>query len=224
MPDIPNRTDEERAMAAILLAIFDEKMQQAVWLIGNSSSTLPASFYSGLASDVMQAVQPQLAGLHLEAGQRMAESVGQQLDPARAASEAEAWARKQAEQMARDLAERIQKQVDEILAEQAAGEADVAGVALSLEGVFSEGRADVLATDLTTGAASAGEIGAGRTIEKETGLVLEAIWRIDDSGACEVCYPLDGQSIEVWGDQFPSGPGAHPNCRCYLVWQPKLPW
>jgi hypothetical protein len=224
MPDIPNRADEEKALAAILYALFDEKLQEAVWLIGSPPSGLPSSFYSGLVSDVAQAIQPQLAGLHLEAGQRMAESVGQQLDPTRAASEAEVWARREAEAMAKDLAERVRQQVEEILAEYEAGVAEEAAVVLSLGGVFSEGRAEGLAVDQTTGAASAGEIGAGRTIERETGLILEAVWRIEDANACEVCYSLDGQSIEVWGDQFPGGPGAHPHCRCYLVWQPKLPW
>lgn len=37
-----------------------------------------------------------------------------------------------------------------------------------------------------------------------------------DSSTCPVCRALGGQYEEQWSLQFPKGPPAHPNCRCYL--------
>lgn len=37
---------------------------------------------------------------------------------------------------------------------------------------------------------------------------------------CKICAPLDGHSEKIWGAEFPEGPPAHPNCRCYLHWVP----
>ena len=31
---------------------------------------------------------------------------------------------------------------------------------------------------------------------------------------CEICGPLEGAPESVWSGQFPSGPPAHPRCRC----------
>lgn len=58
---------------------------------------------------------------------------------------------------------------------------------------------------------------------------LVAVWRTDVEriGAngkpipCPICRPLDRQRQEAWADQFPFGPPAHPNCRCYLEYEPE---
>lgn len=38
-----------------------------------------------------------------------------------------------------------------------------------------------------------------------------------DERVCAICRPLHGQGREVYGGRFPSGPPAHPRCRCKLV-------
>lgn len=44
-----------------------------------------------------------------------------------------------------------------------------------------------------------------------------AIWQTErDSRVCKICAPLHGQDQDVWQDEFPFGPPAHPNCRCFL--------
>lgn len=46
---------------------------------------------------------------------------------------------------------------------------------------------------------------------------LTAIWITErDARVCPICSPLNNQRAEAWADKFPSGPPAHPNCRCHL--------
>lgn len=40
------------------------------------------------------------------------------------------------------------------------------------------------------------------------------VWEIEDADACPVCQELDGETDELWGEEYPGGPPAHPNCRC----------
>jgi len=42
-----------------------------------------------------------------------------------------------------------------------------------------------------------------------------------DDRVCPICGPLDSQRYEHWRDSFPSGPPAHPNCRCGLRYDPE---
>ena len=56
---------------------------------------------------------------------------------------------------------------------------------------------------------------------------LTAIWVTERDGrVCPICRPLDGQVDVDWEDQFPNGPPAHPNCRCWLKFEPaeNLAW
>lgn len=37
-----------------------------------------------------------------------------------------------------------------------------------------------------------------------------------DSRTCKICKAMGGTYEEFWSAHFPSGPPAHPNCRCFL--------
>ncbi|TWT30708.1 hypothetical protein [Blastopirellula retiformator] len=42
-------------------------------------------------------------------------------------------------------------------------------------------------------------------------------WQTErDAKVCPICSPLGGANRDTWNQQFPSGPPAHPNCRCYI--------
>jgi len=85
--------------------------------------------------------------------------------------------------------------------------------------IFGDTRANNVGATETTEAASAAEFEAADEYELETGEGLTPIWNCDQ-GACDECLLFDQQGYDVWGGEYPSGPTAHPNCRCYLTWIP----
>ncbi len=120
--------------------------------------------------------------------------------------------------------------------------------------VFSESRALTVGITETTRLISAGEAWAAGSVRRTDagrmvvvdhegrptgeelppgeqlvgGRTLVAFWITERDGkVCPVCSELHGHRAEVWQSQFPSGPPAHPRCRCYLVWRvatlPKIP-
>lgn len=43
------------------------------------------------------------------------------------------------------------------------------------------------------------------------------IWNTsEDDKVCPICRPLNQKPSEEWAEEFPEGPPAHPNCRCWL--------
>lgn len=87
--------------------------------------------------------------------------------------------------------------------------------------IFGESRAQTIAATEVTAAASAGEQAAA-SIATAKGNGLIAVWRTEEDGrVCPICAPLDQEPVEVWENEFPGGPPAHPNCRCSLIWVPE---
>ena len=85
---------------------------------------------------------------------------------------------------------------------------DSAGTALG------PGRVEGEVITQTTVATSAGSEFAATS----AGLVDQRdIWRTEkDAKVCPICRPLDGTARTVWAQKFPSGPPAHPRCRCEI--------
>jgi hypothetical protein len=82
-------------------------------------------------------------------------------------------------------------------------------------------RASAVGVTEVTNAISLGEEAAKDWIETTEGSKLIAIWNIDPrSNVCKICLPLDGKTSAVWGADFPLGPPAHPNCRCFKTFRP----
>lgn len=85
---------------------------------------------------------------------------------------------------------------------------DAAGTALGPSRVEGE------TITQTTVAASAGSEFAATS----AGLVdTRDLWKTERDGkVCEICKPMDGKPRTVWAQKFPSGPPAHPRCRCEI--------
>jgi hypothetical protein len=89
-------------------------------------------------------------------------------------------------------------------------------------GDLDDARAAMIAATEITGSVSAGEAGAAAFLATKGTGKYTAKWRTeDDALVCEICEPLNGASVEVYGDVSPSGPPAHPNCRCWLEYEEK---
>jgi hypothetical protein len=86
--------------------------------------------------------------------------------------------------------------------------------------LFAPDRAATIAVTELTSAVSNVEIAVANRAE-ELGIVQLATWvTAKDDRVCPICAPLDGLGERSWRIDFPSGPPAHINCRCYLHWYP----
>lgn len=70
------------------------------------------------------------------------------------------------------------------------------------------------ATTTVTQTQSDAEHGAANHARRN-GRNIEEVWRTE-LGACKRCAALEGKPKSVWRRDFPSGPPAHPNCRCWI--------
>lgn len=224
MPDIPNRSDEEAALAYLLMTMFQQQQADALSLLGDppDARRIPPTFYDDMRRDLALATAAYLARIHAEAAGRMADQLGFDADAERALEAAEEWSTRRAGELSDQLVARVQAQVSDVIASAQEAEPDqqLAVAALGLATIWTTARAERIAIYETTGAASAGEMDQRDSIEDLYNVEIAATWNTqEDANVCEICEPFNGEPEEVWGHLFPSGPSAHGGCRCYLTWE-----
>jgi len=242
MPDLLDRTEREEETAALLLVLFDDYQTRALELMGDppKAQNVPGYFYDEIQADVAAALIPILAATYAYAGDTLADQFRVGIDTATQGARAQQWAEARAEQLATELQERIRVSVAEAVerfetatvlleeAEQAvAAEAEaVKALEEALQTIFSADRAEAIGITETTMAATAGEHGSARDIERELGVTLVGYWHTErDSAVCPQCRPLDGVPDDIWQQSAPKGPPLHPRCRCWLSWDvDERPW
>lgn len=87
--------------------------------------------------------------------------------------------------------------------------------------VFSDARASTVAVTEVTRAVSQAEHFAAATFQTPDRKLVPR-WKTEIAGVCPVCDQFEDTGPEVYGDDYPDGPPAHPNCRCYLDWVSPL--
>ena len=109
MPDLPNREDEEKELAALLLILFVKFKADAIRQLGSPPDIrrIPESYWLAMEAELRTAVEPTLERIHRESGERMALMLGLiglfLADRANAYS----WASQQSAFLARGLTGRI---------------------------------------------------------------------------------------------------------------------
>ena len=83
--------------------------------------------------------------------------------------------------------------------------------------IFSSTRTETIAATETTRAISMGEAAARHILATQFGVELMPIWVTEkDDRVCPICRPNHRKEAPAWEAEFPTGPPAHPRCRCYL--------
>lgn len=83
--------------------------------------------------------------------------------------------------------------------------------------IFGPDRISRLASTETTNAQTHG---AEKAVETVGGISENDLWFTREDGkVCTVCRPLHETPRSFWSQFVPSGPPAHPDCRCYLLYE-----
>lgn len=206
MPDLPDRRQREEALAAALLAVFDDATRDA---------TEPRWDVLAAGIRTSAAIREQLAATFRDAAIQVATAQGVELDVVRLEERAWRWADSFLAVLAEQVVEVSRSRWN------AARQTASVDVAALLTTLFSAVRAEKIAATELTRSISTGERSAMAWIESQTSGRSKSLWyTAADERVCAVCGPLHGQRDELWREKFPDGPPAHPNCRCYLQWQP----
>lgn len=65
---------------------------------------------------------------------------------------------------------------------------------------------------------SATELDGRDYLSEHHGIEVETYWTLDpQSNWCPICLALADTPEREWSIEFPKGPPAHPNCRCFLT-------
>ena len=195
MPDLPDRREKERALAAALLLLFGDEYEG----FRRGDEFDEDAFQRRVASEISQP----LAAPYQAAGASLLSrfNVDRPIDRF-----AERWAAGYSRKLAKELKRTTKKRLRTLDEESETYEEDLAAI-------FSGSRAETIAITEVTRGISLGEGRAVKMIKRVTGKVLIATWITEeDPAVCPVCEPLHQTTPRVWSRRFPSGPPAHPRC------------
>ena len=225
--EVPNRDQEETAIALILLPIFEEWTRDMLRLVG----FVPWEAYR---QRVQESMTQRLAAVYLFIVLRFEADRGASFDMDAMGASAVSWASARASELATNLVASVKATFGNLISSFFSGgpvggqaaQATAEEARKAIGGILTRERAGGIAATEVTAAQSAGQIQAVQVYQAQTGLLLDGIWQVElnaiglpDSRVCKICKPLHGTGREVWGLKFPGGPPAHPRCRCTLTYR-----
>lgn len=212
MAEVPNRRDFEQQLGRSLGLVTIRRLRELKRLLGRPPrmANVPASFWTDLRNEIDSQLSAILLLIFIaaadEEGQPDSTAAAQQY-ASRRSSLAASWV--------------VDSARDRLASAEASAIADpgMPDVATVIDVVFTPERIDVIATTEITAAQSAGtDYGIWTT----RGLSERDLWITEDDGSvCKICRPLHQVGRSIWTRQFPAGPPAHINCRCWIQSEKK---
>ena len=212
--DVPDRSEKESGFAAALMAIFRD-MRSAI------TADAAGADYQRFQERLQSTLEDEIAAIYLLIMMRMtewAESSPYITEPLPTgfATPAANYASDRAQTLAAEITSRLESEVAQIKRQFAPIEDIARQLADHLDTALAEHRAQRIAVTEITRATSFAEDEVRQRVERRAPVRLQFIWYTqDDERVCPVCGPLHMKGEIAWALRFPSGPPAHPNCRCY---------
>jgi hypothetical protein len=225
MADLPNRTDFEERFAARMSRLSSRHRRELQHLLGvpPDISRVPDSFWERVQRETEEEAAALMLLIMLASSRVTLSSIPEssRIDVDRAADRIVSQAAEASARRAAVLAESYTERSREMLglagqrwADAEPGAITGAEIAEDTTSIFGPARSESVAITETTQAASiGGELAIEATVGKSDG---DTWFTAQDNRVCPICGPLHGASRERWSRFFPSGPPAHPRCRCWI--------
>jgi hypothetical protein len=174
--------------------------------------------FDALSSDLQTALRTTLLQAILDGVDTLSDTVALGVDTALTATAASTWASTYSYSLVRGLTDTTRTIVQNAVSVYHATPGMTRGeLELLLRPAFGARRAEAIAiTEISRAAAEA----TNQTQQglADLGLTMERVWRTNnDERTCPICGPLNGKPESAWRERFPSGPPAHPRCRCFVT-------
>ena len=175
--------------------------------------------YAELTAALKAALGPEIASITTEAALQAAIETGVEFDPAAVNAEAAEWARTYTFELVTGLTKTTRDVVSRAMQQYVETPGMTRGqLEELLQHGFNEYRASMIAVTETTRAYAQAFNQYQRMIKEEAGIEMERIWNTNaDESVCPVCGPFNQKPESIWAGEFPNGPPAHVNCRCFLT-------
>lgn len=225
--ELSNRDALERKFAIRLRELSRRHADQLARLLGRppNPANVPESFWVRVKQEQEDEMQALMLLIFLASADQHATAAGVPVDQSlvnRMEVQGVAFSRSRANQVAtgfvqhsRDmLGNAAQRWRDRIEAGNTVTQAEVDG---DLESLFGRNRMDGIAVNETT---QAQYVGGDNVIRATVGISQKDRWFTRaDRHVCPICSPLHRTLRDVWEREYPEGPPAHPNCRCWIEWE-----
>lgn len=195
--DLPDRTRRELDLAAALNAAYEPLRRDA------SAGQLVRHDWNATQRSVAAAIKTAIADTYATMALAVFLLVAQDEDAAPDfLGKADVWATARSERIAREMVDNIRPAPSDLVPDD----------------IVPQNRIDNVAITETTGAYGEGVHDGRDEAEKYGQIKIPLVWvtALDDR-VCTVCWPLHNQPDAVYTQTFPTGPPAHPRCRCTLM-------
>jgi hypothetical protein len=171
-----------------------------------------------IMAELRGAITPAIASSATGQAMAFANGLNIPLDIARVNVAAWAWANQYSFELVKNITDTSRQLVAQVVAQfiETPG-MTIGDIASALEVPFGAVRAQAIAVTETTRAyTQANKI--TQDMLREMGVNTVRVWQTskDDKTCEDICVPLDGLEESEWGD-YPDGPPAHVNCRCWTT-------
>ncbi|MEE9472360.1 MAG: hypothetical protein V3V82_00065 [Acidimicrobiia bacterium] len=208
MPDLPSRQRHEDEMVVALMLIFSQ------W---ENRVTTGGVDWDRFGGEVSVAVEPPLREAHQHAAEQVAKIAGHTVPPGDVSREAAEWADRASREVGASMAATSRDRAAEAESQSLDAMSPAAAFTTLMAAQFARTRAVNVSMTEITRAVSAGETSFLVRFDLETSSTTKSFWITElDARVCPICSPLHNVSETVYGREFPSGPPAHPRCRCFL--------
>ena len=214
MAELENRTATEQTFAARIARLNSRQRHELEQLLGwpPNPANVPASFWVQVENDM----KSELAIILLLIFSASAAQHG--LGGPAISTFGDGFAIARANEVGADFAANTRDRLDSLSTrweEQIrTGTLNRGQVQTDLVDVLGPSTAERIATTETTVATSAGGEAAAH---QNGGIQQTDTWYTEKDGrVCPLCAPLHKAGRDEWMAQFPSGPPAHPRCRCWI--------
>jgi hypothetical protein len=213
MAELKNRSALEKAIAKAIGEKLNGRTKQLMKLLGDPPQLdrVPASFWDELGVDLTGAIRPELKKIFEEAAQELIVNTTVGIDWALVNQAASDWAKTYTFELVKDIQDNTMAALQTQVSGYFEQPTTLEELSASLDGLFGEYRAALIAVTETTRASTEGEKQTVALIEQDSGIHMVPIFETEkDELVCDLCGPMDGQEITNDGEY----PPLHPGCRC----------